>query len=88
LPELPGVRPVSLDALPPEDAAALFSQRLGRGRQTDPSDVDQIVRICGNLPLAIEIAASRLLARASWTTSDLSCPVRRTSQIGEEIEKT
>ena len=71
LPELPGVRPVSLDALPPEDAAALFSQRLGRGRETDPSDVAEIIRICGSLPLAIEIAASRLLARASWTTSDL-----------------
>ncbi|GAA3774175.1 BTAD domain-containing putative transcriptional regulator [Streptomyces phyllanthi] len=71
LPGLPGVRPVSLDVLPPEDAAALFSQRLGRERDTDPSDVAEIVRICGHLPLAIEIAASRLLARASWTTSDL-----------------
>jgi len=71
LPGLPGVRPVSLDVLPPEDAAALFSQRLGNGRDTDPSDVAEIVRICGYLPLAIEIAASRLLARASWTTSDL-----------------
>ncbi|AJP02727.1 SARP family transcriptional regulator [Streptomyces cyaneogriseus subsp. noncyanogenus] len=71
LPGLPGVRPVSLDVLPPEDAAALFSQRLGRGRDTDPSDVTEIVRICGCLPLAIEIAASRLLTRASWTTTDL-----------------
>ncbi len=71
LPGLPGVRPVSLDVLPPKDAAALFSQRLGRERHTDSSDVAEIVRICGYLPLAIEIAASRLLARASWTTSDL-----------------
>jgi DNA-binding SARP family transcriptional activator/tetratricopeptide (TPR) repeat protein len=71
LPGLPGVRPVSLDVLPPEDAMALFSQRLGRERSADPSDVAEIVRICGYLPLAIEIAASRLLARASWATSDL-----------------
>ncbi|OON74944.1 tetratricopeptide repeat protein [Streptomyces tsukubensis] len=71
LPGLPGVRPVSLDVLPPEDAVALFSQRLGGGRDTDPSDVAEIVRICGYLPLAVEIAASRLLARGSWTTSDL-----------------
>ncbi|WP_328845618.1 AfsR/SARP family transcriptional regulator [Streptomyces sp. NBC_00258] len=71
LPGLPGVRPVSLDVLPPEDAAALFTQRLERGRDTNPSDVAEIVRICGYLPLAIEIAASRLLARASWATSDL-----------------
>jgi tetratricopeptide (TPR) repeat protein len=33
--------------------------------------VAEIVRVCGYLPLAIEIAASRLLARAAWTTSDL-----------------
>ncbi|MEU5700306.1 AfsR/SARP family transcriptional regulator [Streptomyces aurantiacus] len=71
LPGLPGVRPVSLNVLPPEDAAALFAQRLGRERDTDPSDVAKIVQICGYLPLAVEIAASRLLARPSWTTSDL-----------------
>ncbi|MET7679186.1 tetratricopeptide repeat protein [Streptomyces sp. NPDC005423] len=71
LPGLPGIRPVSLDVLSPEDAATLFSQRLGRGRDTDPSDVADILRICGHLPLAVEIAASRLLARPSWTTSDL-----------------
>ena len=71
LPGLPGVRPVSLDVLPAEDAAALFAQRLGRERATDPADVAEIVRICGYLPLAVEIAASRLLARPSWATSDL-----------------
>ncbi|MEV0175899.1 tetratricopeptide repeat protein [Streptomyces sp. NPDC050803] len=71
LPGLPGVRPVSLDVLPPEDAAALFVQRLGTGRQTDPSDVMTIVRMLGYHPLAIEIAASRMLAHGSWTTSEL-----------------
>ncbi|MFI0511810.1 tetratricopeptide repeat protein [Streptomyces sp. WSLK1-5] len=71
LPGLPGVRPLSLDVLPPEDAAALFSRRLGGTRDTDPAEVREVVRMCGHLPLAIEIAASRLLARASWTTGDL-----------------
>lgn len=71
LPGLPGVRPVSLDVLPPEPAAALFTQRLGSGRDADLSEVAEIVRLCGYLPLAVEIAASRLLARPSWTTADL-----------------
>ncbi|MDO0926652.1 tetratricopeptide repeat protein [Streptomyces sp. TG1A-8] len=71
LPGLPGVRPVSLDVLPPEDAGALFARRLGTRHGTDEADVAELVRICGHLPLAIEIAASRLLARPSWTTSDL-----------------
>ncbi|MFJ7237819.1 tetratricopeptide repeat protein [Streptomyces olivaceus] len=71
LPGLPGVRPVSLDVLPIEDATALFTQRLGPGRGTDDADLAEIVQVCGYLPLAIEIAASRLLAHPSWTTSDL-----------------
>ncbi|ANH92559.1 SARP family transcriptional regulator [Streptomyces sp. SAT1] len=71
LPGLPGVRPVSLGVLPPQDAKALFLQRLGpRGGTTD-QEVTDIVRICGHLPLAVEIAASRLLAHPSWTTTDL-----------------
>ncbi|MEU9608901.1 tetratricopeptide repeat protein [Streptomyces sp. NPDC048057] len=71
LPGLPGVRPFFLDLLPPEDAANLFAQRLGPGRRGDPAEVAEIIRDCGYLPLAIEIAASRLLARPSWTTADL-----------------
>lgn len=71
LPGLPGVRPVSLDVLPPGEAAVLFTQRLGGDHDADPSDMAEIVRLCGYLPLAVEIAASRLLARPSWTTADL-----------------
>ncbi|MFF9021864.1 AfsR/SARP family transcriptional regulator [Streptomyces eurythermus] len=71
LPGLPGVRPVSLDVLPREDAVALFARRLGVRPGTDEADIAEIVRMCGHLPLAIEIAASRLLARPSWGTADL-----------------
>ncbi|MCZ0206991.1 tetratricopeptide repeat protein [Streptomyces sp. UMAF16] len=71
LPGLPGVRPVSLDVLPHEDAIALFTRRLGARSGADEGDIAEIVRMCGHLPLAIEIAASRLLARPSWGTSDL-----------------
>ncbi|MEV6120406.1 tetratricopeptide repeat protein [Streptomyces sp. NPDC052077] len=71
LPGLPGVRPLSLDVLPPDDAAALFARRLGAERGADPADVAEIVRVCGHLPLAVEIAASRLLTHASWGTADL-----------------
>ncbi|MEU3253133.1 tetratricopeptide repeat protein [Streptomyces sp. NPDC006997] len=71
LPGLPGVRPLSLDVLPPADAVALFTRRLGARSGVDATDTAEIVRICDYLPLAIEIAASRLLARPSWTTADL-----------------
>jgi tetratricopeptide (TPR) repeat protein len=83
LPGLPGVRPVSLDVLPPEDAAALFTQRLGARPGTDESDVAEIVRACGYLPLAVEIAASRLLAHPSWTTSDLLRQLRGGGRLAQ-----
>ncbi|MER6334195.1 tetratricopeptide repeat protein [Streptomyces sp. NPDC001034] len=77
---LPGARSVPLDVLPPDDAVALFVRRLGAGGRAgqgdgsdkgDRADIVDIVRVCGYLPLAIEIAASRLLARSSWTAADL-----------------
>ncbi|MFE0174706.1 tetratricopeptide repeat protein [Streptomyces sp. NPDC059002] len=71
LPGLPGVRPVSLDVLPRDDAVALFLRRVDGRCVTREPEVEEIVRLCGHLPLAIEIAASRLLSRPSWTTSDL-----------------
>lgn len=71
LPGLPGVRALSLDVLSRTDAIELFEQRLGRRPGTREAEVTRIVRFCGHLPLAIEIAASRLLARPSWTTADL-----------------
>jgi tetratricopeptide (TPR) repeat protein len=71
LPGLPGVRPVSLDVLPSEDAVALFAARRGMATGAASADIAEIVRLCGHLPLAVEIAAGRLLAHSSWTPSDL-----------------
>ncbi|MFD4789321.1 tetratricopeptide repeat protein [Streptomyces sp. NPDC058459] len=82
LPGLPGVRSVPLDVLPQEDAIGLFVQRFGSRARTEESEIADIVRICGHLPLAIEIAASRLLARPSWTTADL---LRQLAADGEDL---
>ncbi|MER7916546.1 MULTISPECIES: tetratricopeptide repeat protein [unclassified Streptomyces] len=68
---LPGARQVSLDVLPHADAIALFERRLGTGGRSRAAEIADIVRICGHLPLALEIAASRLLTRSSWTAADL-----------------
>ncbi|WP_317987194.1 ATP-binding protein [Streptomyces kanamyceticus] len=71
LPGLPGVRPVSLDVLPRDDAVLLFERRVDGRCVTRRAEVEEIILRCGHLPLAIEIAASRLLSRPSWSTSDL-----------------
>ncbi|MGP3969646.1 AfsR/SARP family transcriptional regulator [Streptomyces sp. 6N223] len=78
---LEGARPLSLDLLPHHDAVALFRQvsRLpeGDGDAGDASDaVDTVVALCGHLPLAIRIAASRLHHRPAWTVAHLAHRMR------------
>lgn len=75
---LPGVRSLFLDILPAADAAALFRRLVGDDRVRDPEDVARIVRLCGHLPLAVELAAGRLASRPSWTTSHLVEKLMRT----------
>jgi tetratricopeptide (TPR) repeat protein/transcriptional regulator with XRE-family HTH domain len=66
--ELDGVQPISLDVLPDHDAAQLFVESVGGSR---PGDVEEVLRRCGNLPLAIRVAAARLRHRPTWTVDTL-----------------
>ncbi|MFC5268912.1 ATP-binding protein [Kribbella qitaiheensis] len=66
--QLDGVQPISLDVLPAQDAAQLFVESVGGSRL---GDVDEVLRRCGNLPLAIRVAAARLRHRPSWTVDTL-----------------
>jgi tetratricopeptide (TPR) repeat protein len=66
--ELDGAQPVSLDVLPSEEAAQLFVDAAGGAC---PGDVDEVLRRCGNLPLAIRVAAARLRHRPAWTLDTL-----------------
>ncbi|MEI5519278.1 BTAD domain-containing putative transcriptional regulator [Streptomyces brasiliscabiei] len=74
---LPGLRTLGLDTLPTEDAMALFRHLVGDERASDPDATQEVVQLCGHLPLAIELAAGRLNSRPSWTISHL---VRRLSR--------
>nr|WP_241267173.1 BTAD domain-containing putative transcriptional regulator [Streptomyces scabichelini] len=68
---LPGVQSIQLDVLPPEDAIALFRKVAGEDRTRQTNEVAEIVRLSGYLPLAVELAAGRLLSRPAWTTAHL-----------------
>ncbi|MFD5317105.1 tetratricopeptide repeat protein [Streptomyces sp. NPDC127098] len=84
LSRLPGLRRVPLDVLSEEHAVALFRSRVeGTERTAVTSDVATIVRLCGYLPLAIEIVASRLNSHPLWTAADLA---RRLSDGGRLVE--
>jgi DNA-binding SARP family transcriptional activator len=71
--DLPGTHLVDLDVMSPEEALDLFTRVVGeeRVRSERPACLD-VVGSCGFLPLAIRIAASRLVTRPSWTVSALA----------------
>jgi tetratricopeptide (TPR) repeat protein/DNA-binding SARP family transcriptional activator len=75
---LHGARTHSIDVLPEQDAATLFTRIVGAGRAADAAAVAEIVRLCGHLPLAVEIVASRLRHRPAWSLTDLATRLART----------
>ncbi|QRX91346.1 AfsR/SARP family transcriptional regulator [Streptomyces noursei] len=81
---LPGAHSLALDVLPPQDAIALFLQFAGEHRSQDIREVEQIVHLCGYLPLAIELVANRFSAHPSWTLATLRERLARGSgRLGE-----
>jgi tetratricopeptide (TPR) repeat protein/DNA-binding SARP family transcriptional activator len=62
---------LTLQALPPQDAAALFRKVAAGKVAGDHQVVDQIVGACGELPLAIRIAAARLRTSRALSPSTL-----------------
>jgi len=66
------VERIALGALPGPDARKLLTGVVGPARlAAEPAAVDELVRICGGLPLALRIAASRLAIRPLWTVGGL-----------------
>jgi hypothetical protein len=64
---------ISLDPLPPAEAATLLARLAARAgiRATDPA-VSEITRLCGYLPLAIGMLARQLRHHPAWTAADLA----------------
>jgi len=60
LADLEGVRTLTVDVLTADDAGALFRQIAGEDRTRDPEQVAEVVRLCGRLPLAIQLTAGRV----------------------------
>jgi DNA-binding SARP family transcriptional activator len=60
LPELEGARTLTLDVLSVEDSVSLFQRIAGPDRAADAGQVATAVRLCGRLPLAIQLTAGRM----------------------------
>lgn len=70
---IPGVQLEPVSLMDPETAKNLFSEVSGRKVdqiQVDPL-ADVVINLCGQLPLAIRIAAALLKRRAHWTLQRL-----------------
>lgn len=88
---LAGARSLSLDVMQPAEAAELFARVVGPERSDDAETIAAVARLCGHMPLAIQLAASRLRHRPAWTAADLaellSHTQNRLREIrGEELE--
>ncbi|MEO3876203.1 BTAD domain-containing putative transcriptional regulator [Nonomuraea sp. B12E4] len=68
-----GVVHERLDVLPEDDAHALLGRLIGSARAAaEPEAAAEVVRRCGCLPLAIRIAAARLIGRPAWEVRTLA----------------
>ncbi|MFD5124518.1 BTAD domain-containing putative transcriptional regulator [Streptomyces sp. NPDC058385] len=67
-----GAHALPLDLLQPDEARALLSRTLGAERvDDDVHAVDELIRLCGSLPLALRVAAARLAGDPALRTADL-----------------
>jgi DNA-binding SARP family transcriptional activator len=62
---------LTLDVLAAGDAIALFRQIAGEDRTREADQVAEAVRLCGRLPLAIQLTASRLAQDPQLSLTDL-----------------
>lgn len=62
---------LQMEEFAPRDAVALFASLCGR-RDVDTTSLDELMRVCGNLPLAIALLATRLRQHPSWSIDDLN----------------
>ncbi|WNV87239.1 tetratricopeptide repeat protein [Umezawaea sp. Da 62-37] len=67
-----GARRIRLDVLPPDRAVELLTGIIGAERARDePDAVAGLARLCGHLPLALRIAAGRLVSDEHLAAADL-----------------
>jgi tetratricopeptide (TPR) repeat protein/transcriptional regulator with XRE-family HTH domain len=86
LPSLAGAVSLSLDVLAQDEAVALFTEIVGPRRvDGHAAEVDEIIALCGRLPLAVRIAAARLAHRSTWTPAHLLTRLRDQHQRLAEL---
>ncbi|MFI9012393.1 BTAD domain-containing putative transcriptional regulator [Actinosynnema sp. NPDC053489] len=67
-----GARMLTLDTLSDDEAVRLVDEVVGKPvSDQEPAAVRGLVELCGNLPLALRIAAAKLVSSPEWTVEAL-----------------
>jgi DNA-binding SARP family transcriptional activator/tetratricopeptide (TPR) repeat protein len=85
LADIGGGPALTLDVLDPDDAARLFGRITGEDQARDADEVAEIVRLCGGLPLAIQLTASRVARDPGLSLASL---VQELSQSATQLGGT
>lgn len=76
-----GARPVHLDTLTDDEARQLLVRRIGEERTAaEPAAVDNIIRLCARLPLALVLAAARAVLQPHLPLRTVADELRDTRQ--------
>jgi tetratricopeptide (TPR) repeat protein len=79
-----GAHRIPLDVLPPERAIQLLTQIVGAERMQDDHDaLAELIRYCGYLPLALRIAAERLVTSPYFSVADI---VAQLAEVRERLD--
>ena len=74
---LPDATVISLDTLPPDEAAALLARLAGRAdMNAGDAAVAEVTRLRGYLPLAIGMLASQLRHHSAWTPAGMAASLK------------
>ncbi|MFJ9871383.1 AfsR/SARP family transcriptional regulator [Streptomyces sp. NPDC101165] len=77
-----GAHALALDLLLPGEARALLSEALGEDRlSAEPLAADELIRLCGSLPLALRVAAARLAGDPGLRLTDLVAELHEGSRL-------
>jgi DNA-binding SARP family transcriptional activator/tetratricopeptide (TPR) repeat protein len=82
---LDGALTVSLQALTDAEAIALLERVVGARVSTARQDAAELAKLCGNLALALRLAAARLVHRPRWQIKDLTAVLRQTTVLKPEF---
>ncbi|MGY0055266.1 AfsR/SARP family transcriptional regulator [Streptomyces sp. LZ34] len=74
-----GARPVPLELPPVTDARASLARRIGRDRAAaEPQALEEIIALCGRLPLALAVVAARAAIHPGVPLADIAAELRLT----------